>query len=62
MHSNNIQIKEGGMKIKKLNTYFRFVRYMAAAFVIAAALFFCHSMIYNINQQMNASATTNLFH
>lgn len=48
------------MKKKKPDSYFRFIRYLAAAFVIASALFFCQTMIYNINQQMNASATANL--
>lgn len=48
------------MKKTKLNKYLNLITYMAAILIIAITLFFCFSMISNINQRMNESAGSNL--
>lgn len=48
------------MKKTKQKQQVHFIQYIAALFVITITLFFCFSMIADINQRMNESATSNL--
>lgn len=48
------------MKNTELKKYINNITYTAALLIIISTLFFCFSMISNINQRMNESATSNL--
>lgn len=48
------------MKKARRNRQSNFIAYMTALLIIIITLFFCFSMISNINQRMNESATSNL--
>lgn len=49
------------MKRKNLKYHWNVTAMVISAIAMMVALFFCFSLVYNINRQMNESATTNLF-
>lgn len=50
------------MNKKEKNSHFSLITSLIAALIITSMLFFCFSMIFNINQRMNDSAASNLLY